>query len=110
MSKLIDTIATRYDETVPREIEVPEWGTSVFFRPLTPSERSNIRKGINPKDDEELMISLLVAKALDADGNRLFDDDAKTRATLMGKGDLAVIARIVQDITAGAQAGEAKNS
>jgi hypothetical protein len=97
MVGLIDMIAARYDEAEMVAVEVPEWETTLHFRPLTAAERSRIRRGIDPNDEEELVVKLIIAKALDADGNRVFDDDAKTRAALMGKADMNVIMRIAQE-------------
>lgn len=105
---LIDIIATRFNEAKPTEVDVPEWGVKLYFMPLTPAERGDIRKGISDSDEEELMLALLIAKALDSEGNRVFDDSASTRATLMGKADINVVSRIVR--AAGkAGAADAKN-
>lgn len=106
--KLIDVIATKYDATPLQPVEVPEWGVTLYFRPLTPAERASIRKGISENDDEEMLVAGLIRKALDADGKPVFDDNAETRAALHTKGDLNVIVRIMADVGKSA-ASKAKN-
>jgi hypothetical protein len=95
VTDILDIIAQRHDAQAPTEVEVPEWGVTLYFTPLTASERSAIRKGIDPDDDGEMLISGLIRKARDKDGKPVFTDDAKTRATLAGKAEFSVIRRIM---------------
>ena len=64
----------------------------VFWHPLTISERESIQKKTGGDDANEFALSLMLEKALDADGKRLFQDGE--RAVLKN----AVDASILQEI------------
>lgn len=100
MSDILKIIAERHDAQAPTAVEVPEWGVTLYFTPLTPAERSAINKGIDPNDDGELLISGLIQKARDKDGKRVFEDTPETRATLSGKAEFRVIRRIMNAASA----------
>lgn len=59
------------------EVEVPEWGGSVFLRSMTGSERDQWEMRIHnngPENISNIRASLLVLTLVDKDGNRLFKD------------------------------------
>jgi|TARA_R110002012_G_scaffold321952_1_gene552720 hypothetical protein len=64
----------------------------IFWHPLTISERESIQKKTGGDDANEFALSLMLEKALDADGKRLFQDGEK--AVLKN----AVDASILQEI------------
>lgn len=78
-------------------VEVPEWGVTLYFTPVTGAERVAIRRGINPKDQEELFVSAIQHKATDEAGNQVFDDTVETRAKLMQNADMGVVMRILAE-------------
>lgn len=64
------------------KVDVPEYGWTLFFAPLTVADRTAIRRGVNPDDDMEMMISALVHMAQKEDGTRFFEDSPALRAEL----------------------------
>lgn len=64
----------------------------VYWHPLTIAERESIQKKSNQDDSSDFALSMMIEKALDADGKRLFQDGEK--AVLKN----AVEASVLQDI------------
>ena len=50
---------------------------SVYWHPLTISERESISKKSNTNDTNDFALMLMIEKALDKDGNKLFQDGDK---------------------------------
>ncbi|MEC7763385.1 MAG: hypothetical protein VX874_15895 [Pseudomonadota bacterium] len=107
MSDILQIISERHDAQAPTAVEVPEWGVTLYFTPLTAAERAAIRKGVNPDDDGEMLVSGLIRKARDKDGKPVFEDNATTRATLVGKAEFSVIRRIMNEASAASPVGTA---
>lgn len=49
----------------------------VFWHPLTIAERESIQKSVDSDDASDFAFSLMLRKALDEDGKRLFQDGEK---------------------------------
>lgn len=64
----------------------------VYWHPLTIAERESIQKKANSEDAGDFALGMMVEKALDANGKRLFQDGEK--AALRN----AVEASVLQDI------------
>ena len=64
----------------------------VYWHPLTISEREAIQKKTNEDDTTDFALGMMIEKALDADGKRLFQDGEK--AALKN----AVEASVLQEI------------
>ena len=64
----------------------------VYWHPLTIAERKSIQKKSNEDDSADFALAMMIEKALDVDGKRLFQDGEK--AALKN----AVEAAILQDI------------
>ena len=64
----------------------------VYWHPLTIAERESIQKKANSDDANDFALGMMIEKALDADGKRLFQDGEK--AALKN----AVDASVLQDI------------
>lgn len=93
------------------EVEVPEWGGSVFVRTLPLSERLDLSAAA--KRDGDLTIDLVVLCACDPDGGRLFaTEDADWLAGKNGEvlQRIALVAIEVNGLTAKATEDAAKNS
>jgi len=95
MSDLLQIIVDQAAQAKPKPVVVPEWKTTVYFLPLTPAERIEIRRGIDPNDQEDLLVSTLQHKARDAEGNRIFDCSVIERAKLMKSIDMEVLQRVL---------------
>ena len=50
---------------------------SVYWHPLTIAERESITKKSNTNDTNDFALMLMIEKALDKDGNKLFQDGDK---------------------------------
>ena len=50
---------------------------SVYWHPLTIAERESITKKSDTNDPNDFALALMITKALDKDGNRLFQDGDK---------------------------------
>lgn len=64
----------------------------VYWHPLTIAERESIQKKADTDDSNDFALSMMIQKALDADGKRLFQDGEK--AVLKN----AVEASVLQEI------------
>lgn len=76
-----------YDVTQDGEVLL-----TVFWHPLTIAERESIQKKVGSDDANDFALGLMIEKALDQDGKRLFQDGEK--AVLKN----AVDASILQEI------------
>ena len=50
---------------------------SVYWHPLTIAERESITKKLDTNDPNDFALALMITKALDKDGNRIFQDGDK---------------------------------
>jgi hypothetical protein len=73
----IDNSKKHFAEQDVKVIEVPEWGEDdkplrIFSKPLTLAETSKLYK-MSKEDDLTMMAYVLIYKALDENGDKLFD-------------------------------------
>jgi len=73
----IDNAKKHFAEQDVKVIEVPEWGEDdkalkIFSKPLTLAETSKLYK-MSKEDDLTMMAYVLIYKALDENGDKLFD-------------------------------------
>lgn len=80
-----------------RSIEVPEWGCTIYWTPFTLREREEVRRRaiVNQADGQAHLIFL---KAVDRDGNKLFD--AADKLIFMDQADAMVVSRITEAMSA----------
>ena len=64
----------------------------VYWHPLTIADRESIQKKSNSDDANDFALSMMIEKALDADGKRLFQDGEK--AALKNAVDASVLQEI----------------
>ncbi len=77
-----------------RQIEVPEWQTTLYHRPSWSLKQQAPVSKLNAQGrGEEALAQQLIIRALDADGNRLFKQADMTE--LMNKTDPDIITRII---------------
>ncbi len=104
----IDLVREHFASLGTRKIEVPEWKLTIYAAPVTLAEKNRLyRKGKD--NDMELLVDLLIMKASDANGQKLFNIDHKP--TLLNKADSNVVARVANAILAdeAPKADELKN-
>jgi hypothetical protein len=99
---IIDQVITHYQTQEQLVISVPEWGTKdnplkIYVFPMTMAEVNMIQK-ISKKNASNIehAVNIIIIKARDIDGNRLFKLEDKD--ALMEKSDYRVISRITGEI------------
>ena len=104
----IDLVREHFASLGTRKIEVPEWKLTVYATPVTLAEKNRLYKK-SRESDMELLVDLLIMKASDANGQKLFTIDHKP--TLLNKADSNVVARVANAILAdeAPKADELKN-
>ena len=104
------------DDLRREEVEVPEWGGSVYVRMLTATEKTVFSGGLPDDDDvpDDLLAQLAALTLCDDAGERLFDSDGDVAA--LGKKGFEPLERICEvaqrlnGVTAKAVETAAKNS
>ena len=76
-----------YDVTQDGEVLL-----TVFWHPLTIAERESIQKKVGSDDANDFALGLMIEKALDQDGKRLFQDGE--RAILKNSVDASILQEI----------------
>ncbi len=101
---IIEQAVAHYTTQEKLIISVPEWGTKdkpleIHVFPMTMAEVNMIQR-ISKKNASNIehAANIIVIKAKDADGNRLFKLEDKD--ALMEKADYRVVARITEEIEA----------
>ena len=109
MSEILSKITSHFESLGTRTISVPEWDLTIHATPVTVAERQRIFSGIKGENDYELCVRVLLEKARDADGKKLFT--LADKPTLLQRADSSVVIRVAAEIlSGGADAGELKNS
>jgi hypothetical protein len=97
--RLIDKIAQKFDGLTARSLVVSEWEETIYFKPMTGEEWDTVNREIGgdatgPRSNAQV----IVLKALDSNGVRLFkNDDA---SVLMEKGFIETTRRVAAAMTA----------
>tara|TARA_B100000161_G_scaffold212702_1_gene157581 strand:- start:8500 stop:8835 length:336 start_codon:yes stop_codon:yes gene_type:complete len=97
---VIDKAKQHFSDQDITKIEVPEWGDEneplyIYSKPLSLGETSKLYR-LSKEDDLTMMAYVLIYKALDADGNKLFDIGNKS--DLLNNVDREVLMRVAQQI------------
>jgi len=103
MNKIIERARSHFNQV--RHIDVPEWPdeagapTRVYWEPLTLDEQQKLRAMRDAAKDDETngMLRVLISKAEDADGQKLFT--IEDRPALRGSCDATIVERIVLAMT-----------
>lgn len=91
----LDKAIAHFDSLGTKEIEVPEWKTTIYATPLTLGEKSTLVKFAGG-DDADFMVRMLILKAKDKKGKALFELNDKP--TLLGHVHPSVLERVVNEI------------
>ena len=95
MSDILEKAKEHFKEIDRKIIDVPEWGITVYAKPLTLSDKRRLTRNTKP-DDVTLFADVLIQKAEDKEGKKLYSLESKH--TLMHEVDPEVVARVAQDI------------
>ena len=71
MSDILDKAKEHFKSIDRKIIEVPEWGQTVYSKPLTLADKRKLTRTTKP-DDVTLFADVLILKAEDKDGNKLY--------------------------------------
>lgn len=108
-NEILAKITSHFDALGTREIRVPEWELTIHATPVTVAERQRIFAGLKGENDYELCVRVLLEKARDAEGKKLFT--LADKPTLLQRADSAVVIRVAAEILSGGpDSGELKNS
>jgi len=91
----IDLVREHFSSLGSKRIEVPEWKLTVYAAPMTLAEKNKLYKK-SRENDMELLVDILIMKAQDENGKKLFEVDH--RLTLLNKADSNVVARVANAI------------
>jgi hypothetical protein len=99
--KAIENAKKHFAEQDVKVIKVPEWGSDdeplmIYSKPLTLAETSKLYK-MSREDDLTMMAYVLIYKALDSNGDKLFSLEDKQ--ALLNSVDREVLMRVAQEIT-----------
>lgn len=95
---IIDRAKSHFEGLGIQSIEVPEWKddegkpTVIYWNPITLSEKNKLLKKSDTLNDVSLLADVLIMKALDKDGNKVFTLEDKL--ILMHKTDPDVLTKI----------------
>ena len=95
MSDILEKAKEHFKEIDRKIIDVPEWGITVYSKPLTLADKRKLTRNIKP-DDVTLFADVLIQKAEDKEGKKLYTLEDKQ--TLMHLVDSEVVARVAQEI------------
>jgi len=97
--KILDNARKHFNEVVIGELkqmEVPEWDTTIYYRNGTSfAQEAKVIELQNSGKSAEALVQVLINRALDKNGKRLFTDMEK--AEIMNGVDPAVILKIVTE-------------
>ena len=74
MSEILEKAKAHFSDKLSGgmgEINVPEWGATIYFKPVNLEQRNTIYTAYKDKG-LEMYIQMLITRALDSDGNRMF--------------------------------------
>jgi hypothetical protein len=91
----IDLVREHFNSLGVKKIEVPEWKLTIHSTPVTLAEKNKLYRK-SRESDIELLVDILILKATNEQGEKLFNIDHKP--TLLNKADSNVVARIANAI------------
>ena len=96
--KFIDRAKSHFESLGIQSIEISEWKDEagnpsvIYWNPITLSEKNKLFKKSDNLNDVGILADIIVMKAIDKDGNKLFTLEDKL--ALMHKTDSDVLSRI----------------
>lgn len=111
---VIDRAKSHFESLGTQSIEVPEWKdddgkpTVIYWNPITLAEKNRLLKKSDSLNDVSLLADILIMKALDKDGKKMFLLEDKI--PLMHKTDADVLATIANKMVAAISPLEVKKN
>tara|TARA_R100000231_G_scaffold43611_2_gene37796 strand:- start:1975 stop:2295 length:321 start_codon:yes stop_codon:yes gene_type:complete len=94
--KAIEKAKSHFDLQEIKSFYVEEWDLKIFWKPLTLGETAKLFK-VSREDSLTMMAMVLIYKALDEEGNKIFSIDDKP--DLLNNVDRNVLVNVAQLIT-----------
>ena len=95
--KAIEKAKSHFDLQDIQSYYVEEWDLKIFWKPLTLGETAKLFK-VSREDSLTMMAMVLIYKALDEEGNKIFSIDDKP--ALLNNVDRNVLVKVAQLMTA----------
>lgn len=111
---IIDRAKSHFESLGTQSIEVPEWKdddgkpTIIYWNPITLSEKNKLFKKSDNLSDVSILADILIMKALDKDGNKVFTLEDKI--PLMHKVDSDVLSRLATAMVQAISVDEVKKN
>ncbi|MEP5730366.1 MAG: hypothetical protein ABJL67_13475 [Sulfitobacter sp.] len=109
MSDILAKMQAAHSDRKTTAVDVPEYGITLYFSPLTLADRARIRKGVSGDDDVELMVNTMIHKARLQNGEAAFADDGASRKVLYDM-EVSVLQRIMAEADPETQDEPVKNA
>ena len=95
---ILDHAEEQFSSIKRKQIDVPEWNTTIYSKPLTLSEKRKLYRNLGAKSEDvsSMMVEALIMKAEDKDGKKVFTPDDRDR--LMNKVDPDVVSAVATEI------------
>ena len=96
--KIIDRAKSHFESLGVQSIEIPEWKdedgkpTVIYWNPITLSEKTKLFKKSDNMSDVSILADIVLMKALDKNGNKVFTLEDKL--ALMHKVDSDVLSKV----------------
>lgn len=92
MNSVIERALKHYEDLGRQQIDVPEWGVTIYWTPLTLEEANKLARGAEARGKPGTAADLIIMKAVDEKGEKLFTIEHKQK--LEQKVDRNVLLRI----------------
>ena len=107
MGKLIDTAVSHFNNKEIRSLKVPEWETTIYYRPaFTLAEQSKVLEFHNKGQLVDALIETLIVRAKDSEGKSIFQPGE--RQIIKNEVDPEVLTRVVTEMNSGVGKAEAE--
>jgi len=95
---ILDQAEEQFSSIKRKKIEVPEWKTTIYSKPLTLNEKRKLYRNLGAKNDDIslMMVEAIILKSEDKEGKKLFTIDDRDR--LLNKVDSDVVSDIASRI------------
>tara|TARA_Y100001970_G_C13827694_1_gene648128 strand:- start:332 stop:673 length:342 start_codon:yes stop_codon:yes gene_type:complete len=112
--KLIDRAKSHFESLGVQSIEIEEWKDEagnpsiIYWNPINLSEKNKLFKKSDNMNDVSILADILIMKAIDKDGKKLFTIEDKI--PLMHKVDSDVLSRIATEMVKAINPDEVKKN
>jgi len=95
MSDILDKAKEHFKSIDRKIIDIPEWNTTIYSKPLTLADKRKLTRNTKP-DDVTLFAEVLILKAENKEGNKMYS--LENKHDFMHSVDPEVVARVAQEI------------